>query len=184
MLLILNSQHFFLGRSSPGPFEFRYNRFLLGFFSPVLRTMLCRGFKESAGKRLELKEVDSSAFSKVLELWSGANGYRKSDWNEIQALATVADRFQITEVLTVLEDAMMEKLSVEVCLEMLAMSRGIGTLKRLEAGAWKMATKRFGEVMATAGFVRIEEELLRSLLEVVGVDEVRMDSGRINPAPK
>jgi hypothetical protein len=151
------------GRSSSE--SFRCNSFLLGLFSPVLRPMLCRGFKESSGKSLELKEVDAGAFSKVLDLWCGGNGYQEIELSEMQQLAVVADQFQITEVLAALEDAMMTVLSVDVCVEMLTLSSSIGTMQRLKAVARKMTMERFGDVMATAGFMRIEEESLRSILE-------------------
>jgi hypothetical protein len=155
----------------------------LGLFSPVLRPMLCRGFKESSGKRLELKEVDARAFSTVLELWCGGNEYQGCDWSEMQQLTAVAGRFQITEVLAALEDAMMEKLNAEVCIEMLTWSGGIGNLKRLEAEARKMTLERFSEVMATAGFKRIEEEALRSILEEWRVLKASpIDSGAIGIA--
>ena len=138
--------------------------------------MLCSGFKESSGKRLELKEVDARVFSKVLALWCGENNNQKSDWGEMQQLVAVADQFQIIEVLTALEDAMMEKLSVEVCVEMLTWSSEIGTMRRLEAGAREMMKERFSEVMATAGFTSIDEEVLRSILEDSSVSKVKMNS--------
>jgi hypothetical protein len=144
--------------------------------------MLCRGFRESSEKRLVLRDVDARAFSKVLELWCGANGYQRSNWNEIQELAAVADRFRVTEVLVALENAMMEKLSVEVCMEMLTLSRGIGTLKRLEEDARKMTMDRFSEVVATAGFMRIGEDELQSILEDMGGNEVRIHSGTTETA--
>jgi hypothetical protein len=135
--------------------------------------MLCRGFKESSEKLLELKEVDGRAFSKLLELWCGGNSYHQSEWSELKQLAAVADRFQVTEeVLTALEDAMMKKLSVEVCVETLTWSGGIGALKRLEAKARNMTTKRFSEVVATAAFMRIEEGEVQSILEGWNVDAV------------
>jgi hypothetical protein len=81
--------------------------------------MLCRGFKESSEKRLELKEVDSGAFRYVLELWCGGYDFQELDWDAMQQLACVADRFQISEVVAALEDSMVGTLIVEVCVEML-----------------------------------------------------------------
>ncbi len=66
---------------------------------------------------------------------------------------------------------MMGTLSVEVCVEMLNWNSGIG-LRRLEAGARKMTSERFDEVMATTGFMHMEEETFRSILEERGVNEV------------
>ena len=115
--------------------------------------------------------MDSRAFCNVLELWCGGDDFQELDWDAIQQLACVADRFQISEVVAALEDSMMGTLSVEVCVEMLNWSSVVG-LRRLEAEARKMTSERFDEIMATPGFMNIEEETFRSILEERGVDEV------------
>ena len=135
--------------------------------------MLCRGFKESSDKRLELKEVDSRAFCTVLELWCGGKDCNRhgQDWDAMQQLSILADRFQITDVLAALEESIIEKLSIDVCLEVLAWSSWIG-LKQLEAEARKMMSERFNDFMETDSFLNIEEETLRSILAETRVDEV------------
>jgi hypothetical protein len=88
--------------------------------------------------------------------------------SEVQQLASVADRFQMTEVVAALEIEMIEQLSVEICGEMLTWSRWVG-LKRLEKAARKMAVEQFEDVAATAAFLEIDEEALESLLDDGGL---------------
>ena len=83
---------------------------------------------------------------------------------EVQELASVADRFQITEVISALEEAVLGALSVEACGEVLTWSGGCG-MRRLEAKALKMAAERFEEFARTAGFMRIGWEVLGSMLD-------------------
>ena len=83
---------------------------------------------------------------------------------KVQQLATVADRFQITEVVSALEEAVIENLSLEACGEVLTWSGGCG-MQRLEVEALKMAAERFEEFARTAGFMRIGWEVLGSMLD-------------------
>ena len=83
---------------------------------------------------------------------------------EVQELASVADRFQITEVISALEEAVISKLSLEGCGEVLTWSGGCG-MRRLEAEALKMAAVRFEEFARTAEFMRIGWEVLGSMLD-------------------
>jgi hypothetical protein len=83
---------------------------------------------------------------------------------ELQQLASVADRFQITEVVSLLEESVMGQLSVEACGELLMWSGGCG-MRRLEASALKMAACRFEEFARTVGFMRLGEEALKSVLD-------------------
>ncbi len=83
---------------------------------------------------------------------------------EVQELASVADRFQITEVTSFLEDAVIGQLCLEACGELLMCSGGCG-MRRLEAAALKMAAWRFEEFAGTAGFMRLGEEALSILLD-------------------
>ena len=79
---------------------------------------------------------------KTLDIWCGREDGQEMELCEVQQLAIVADRFQITEVTSLLEEAVMGKLSVEACGEVLMWSGGCGML-RLEAAALKMAACRF-----------------------------------------
>ena len=124
---------------------------------------MCGNFSESKEKKLVLDDVDSRTFIKTLDIWCGRVDGQELELCEVQQLATVADRFQITEVTTLLEEAVMGQLSVEACVEVLMWSGGCGML-RLEAAALKMAAGRFEEFARTTGFMRLGEEALSLLL--------------------
>jgi hypothetical protein len=81
----------------------------------------------------------------------------------VQQLAIVEDRPRITEVTSLLEEALTGPLCLEACGEVLMWSRGRGML-RLEAAALKMAAGRFEEFARTTGFMRLGEEALSLLL--------------------
>ena len=125
--------------------------------------MVCGGFKESAGKKLELHDVDACSFIKVLDLWCGRDIMSRMGLNELRQLAIVADRFQITEVLASLEETMMEQLSFDNCAELLGWSCNLGMLQ-LQAAALRLARSRFEELVGTAGFAIMEEPALECLL--------------------
>jgi WD40 repeat protein len=135
--------------------------------SPVLQKMLCGNFVESAAKRLELEDVDGRAFGIVLGLWCGRES-RELGLSEMKQLGIIADRFQITEVTDVVEEAIIGFLNVGVCAELLSWSNSIG-LKRLEAGAWRLALEQFEEVARTDAFLKIEEETMGYLLDEDGL---------------
>ena len=102
--------------------------------------MLCGSFSESKEKRLRLDDVDMRTFMKTLDIWCGRGDGQELELYEVQQLASVADRFQITEVTSLLEKAVIGKLSVEACGDVLIWSGGCGML-RLEAAALKMAAE-------------------------------------------
>ncbi len=83
---------------------------------------------------------------------------------EVQQLASVADRFQITEIVSSLEEAVMGQLNLDSCGEVLMWSGGCG-MRRLEADAQKIAACRFEEFARTAGFMQLGEEALSILLD-------------------
>jgi hypothetical protein len=128
--------------------------------------MICGGFLESYGKTLNLKEVDGKAFGKVMDMWSGKVDCQSAEmeFGEVEELASVADRFQMTEVISTLEEIVLKNLSMRVCGDVLNWSGELG-LSQLEAAAWKLAKERFEEFAKTEGFVHMEEEILGRLLE-------------------
>ena len=67
--------------------------------------MLCGNFSESRGKKLKLNDVDGNIFVKVLDVWCGREDCQELALAELPLLASVADRFQMTEVTSVLEEA-------------------------------------------------------------------------------
>ncbi len=98
----------------------------------------------------------------------------------MQQLASVADRFQITEVVSSLEEALMGHLSLEACGEVLMWSGGC-RMRHLEAYALKLAACRFEEFTRTTGFMRLGEEALSILLDddrlVARSEEVVWEAG-------
>jgi len=126
--------------------------------------MLCGSFSESKEKRLRLDDVESRAFIKTLDIWCGRADGQEMELHEVQQLASVADRFQITEVTSALEEGVMRQLRLEGCGEVLGWSGGCG-MRRLEAAALKMAAERFEEFARTAGFMRMGGEALGSVLD-------------------
>ena len=73
--------------------------------------MLCGNFIESREKHLKLDDVDGTAFVKALDVWCGRKDCQEVALGEKPLLASVADRFQMTEVTSVLEDALLGKLN-------------------------------------------------------------------------
>jgi hypothetical protein len=125
--------------------------------------MLCGGFSESKSKRLTLDDVDGGIFIKALDVWLGKEDFHL-ELGEVQHLALVADRFQMYDVLSVLEEALIGQLDMEMCGEFLVWSRRFG-MQLLEAAALTMAAKRFEKFVLTAGFMRIGEEELGILID-------------------
>jgi hypothetical protein len=143
---------------------FKGSSFLMCLASPVLHKMLCGSFSERKAQQLKLDDVDGRVFVKVLELWCGRGNGLEISLHEGHQLASVADRFQITEVLSAVEDALMEQLSLDMCGEVVMWSGGCG-MRRLEAQALKLAADRFEEFATTAGFMQMEWEALASVVD-------------------
>ena len=142
----------------------RTSSFLICIASPVLHKMLCGSFSESKSKRLKLNDVDQRAFVQVMDLWCGRKDCLEVELGEVEQLASVADQFQMTEVTSVLEEALMGQLSVELCGDVLMWSGGCG-MRQLEAEARQMAVERFEEFARTAGFIRMGEEELGRVVD-------------------
>ena len=134
----------------------RANKFLLCVSSPVLHKMICGPFSERMAPRLELDDVHGGAYSDVLDLWCGRMGLGDKSLDYIMTLASVADRLEMTEVVSALEEAITGLLSVDVCGDVLMGSMRLG-LGRVEAAARVLALERFEEVAGTEGFMRMDE---------------------------
>ena len=132
-----------------------------------MHKMLCGNFSESTGKKLKLNDVDGNIFVKVLDVWCGREDCQEVALGELPLLASVADRFQMTEVTSVLEEAVMEELSLDMIGDVLVWSGRCG-MQQLEAEALEMAATRFEEFAKTEGFARMEEEALRSYWTTTG----------------
>jgi hypothetical protein len=127
--------------------------------------MICGKFSESKEKHLSIDDVDMEVFVKVLGLWCGymdGKGLpvegQNMELEEIQKLASVADRLQITEVAAALEETIMEHLSVDMCAEMLTWSGMMG-MGRLQDRARRLMAERFTDLTLTPGFMKMEEEM-------------------------
>jgi hypothetical protein len=119
-------------------------------------------------KSIVLKDVDGVIFRKALDVWCGKQDSTELALSEVEELASVANRFQMTDVFSVLEEAVMGHLSIGICGEVLTWSGRIG-LSRLEEVARRLATKRFEELSKTAGFMGMSEEVLGSVLDDDGL---------------
>jgi hypothetical protein len=142
----------------------RANRFLLCMSSPTLHKMICGPFKEGMTTRLELDDVNSMDYSNVLDMWCGKEGLRDKSLDDAMAMASVADRLEMMEVGTTLEDAIIAHLSVHVCGDVLMGSVRLG-LRRVEAAARGLVLERFEEVAGTEGFMRMDKGAVGSLLD-------------------
>jgi hypothetical protein len=140
----------------------------LSMASPVLHKMLFGDFREGAGRRLELEDVDGRVFGEVLDLWCEKEVRGDNVLVEVVMMASVADRLQVAEVASALEDAIMGEIRMGTCAEVLERSRRLG-LRRVEEAAWGMAVERFEEVCGTAGFMGLEQETVGRFLEDDGL---------------
>ena len=144
------------------------NSFLLSMASPVLHRMICGAFSEGMTRRVSLEEVDGKSFEEVLNLWCGKDCSNDKELNDVIVMASVADRLQMVEVVSALENAIIGQLCAGICAEVLLSSMQLG-LRHVEAAAWGMAVDRFDEVSATEGFKGLDEETMGRLLEEDGL---------------
>ncbi len=64
---------------------------------------------------LTLNGVDERVFVKALEVWCGKGGCHELGMGEVQQLASVADQFQMTEVVSAAEETLLQHLRVDMC---------------------------------------------------------------------
>ena len=142
--------------------KLRASSFLLSLCSPVLHRMLCGSFVECNAKKLNIYDVDIVTFGKALDLWCGTLSAEMA-LDEMRELESVADRFQMTEVSSALDESVSNHLSVGICIDVLSWSGGLG-LRQSEREALRLATERFNELAQTEGFMQMGEEILGMLL--------------------
>ncbi len=120
---------------------------------------------ESNCKKLKLDDVDGAAFRKAFNIWcSKEHCCTEIELDEIRELASVADQFQMTEVILALDETVVQHLEMRMCGEVLCWSGERG-LKQAETAARKLATERFEDLTNTDGFMRMGEEVLGRLLD-------------------
>ncbi len=144
------------------------NSFLLSLCSPVLQNMVLEKVSNKKEKRLDLLDVDGTTFGKALDLWCGREFDHEVDLQEVRQLASVANRFQMTDVVAAIEETIIPQLCVGVCGEVLSWSGDTG-LKQLEEAAMRLAAERFEEFVRTESFLSIDEKVLGSLLDDDGL---------------
>jgi hypothetical protein len=147
------------------------NSFLLCMCSPVLYKLLYGGFiEETSQKKLKLEDVDGESFSMALDIWCGKEISVEIGLEEIRKLASVADRFAMTEVVSMLDETaighleVMGHLDISMCGELLGWSSKLG-LRQSEKIALRLASERFEELVTTQGFMQMDEEALGKLLD-------------------
>jgi hypothetical protein len=140
------------------------NRFLLCVSSPMLHKMISGSFQEGTAPHLALEDVDASVYSDVMDLWNGSTEPKRlmdKSLDAVMTMASVADRLLMTDVVMVLEEAIISQLSVSSCVDVLISSVRLG-LGCVEAAVRRLTLDRFEEVLAAAsgGFMRMGEEVL------------------------
>jgi hypothetical protein len=123
---------------------------------------VCGHFSESGSRRVELDDVDPVWFQHMLDLWCGRDGVEVNSVRQPMRTAGVAELFQVEEVVSALEDALVGQLSVETCAEVLMGGERPG-LRRAEAAAEELALARFEEVAGTE--LKLDTETLENRLQ-------------------
>jgi hypothetical protein len=145
----------------------RANSFLLSMCSPVLHKMLCGNFIESSGRKLAFKDVDGTSFARAMDMWCGKK--TEIGLDGARELASVADRLQMTELVSALDEMVMNHLQQQevVNRDVLNLLDWCGEhgLSQSEEAARNLATERFEELAKTEDFVRIGEDALARLLD-------------------
>ena len=133
--------------------------------SPVLYRMMCGGFSESSRwMKIKLQDVNAAAFVQVLDIWCGYEICAEMELKDVKELVSVADRFQINDVISSLEASILGKLTLNLCADVMTWSSELG-LRQLEAAARELATERFEQLVKTDSFTDIDEQALEGLLE-------------------
>jgi hypothetical protein len=153
------------------------NGFLLSMISPYFYGMVCGSFAEGLNRRLELGQVESGFFTKLIELTCSGHT-TVSRVCEVVELARLADHYQMDEVSSALEDEAVRLLTVETCAELFTSGMKSG-LSCIVEECKKLALTEFEAVANSAGFLRMGEEVLKILLEsdslVVSSEETLLD---------
>ena len=135
------------------------NAFLLCLASPVLHKMICGTFSEAKSRQLVIVDVDGEMFVTILHIWSGKGSMEGRSLEESIELAGVADRFQMKEVETEIEDSIVQKLNVKTCVDILVRSRSSG-LSRIGSEARKFIASHFEAIASTENYSNLDEDEL------------------------
>jgi hypothetical protein len=143
--------------------------------SPVWRAKLCGEIGADKGKLLCLDEEDATLFTKVVALGNGATVTIGEGLEELIEIVRMVDRYQVEAIQDDMEDALLDRLTVEWCGRILTIS-GSG-LVRLEKASRELALREFDDFAECQGFMDVSEEVLGSLLDddaLVTESQVRM----------
>jgi hypothetical protein len=110
------------------------------------------------------KDVDGPAFGKAFDIGAVRQVFRQRGALEVRELASLVDRFQMTEVTSALDQTVMLNFDLIMVGEVLGWS-GMFGLRRSEEAARRLANERFEELAKAEGFMRMSEEALGKLLD-------------------
>ena len=138
--------------------------------SPVWRAKLCRGdlFEAGSSRTLLLGNNERNTFHLAVALGCGEEVSVEGGLAGLMALGQLADTYGMEGVCAAVEDAAIERLSVDACADLLSLAQATG-LRRVEAACRALATRRFEAVSATAGFGNLDSATLAELLEDDGL---------------
>jgi hypothetical protein len=137
------------------------NSFLLSMVSPVWRTNLCGELGTDKPWALDMSEEDASVFLQVVALGCGKTVVVAKGLDSLEGLIEIlgmADRYQVKAILGDLEEAVMDRLTVQGCWLILTMVCGSG-LVRLERASRKLALREFDQFAECVGFMGVSESL-------------------------
>jgi hypothetical protein len=132
------------------------------------RAKLCGEIGNNEGKLLNLDEEDEVIFSKFVALGCGESVTIGRGLEELVGLGRMADLYRMEAILSDVEEAVLNRLTMESCGLILTMTCGSG-LVRLETESRNLALRKFDRFAECAGFLRVSEEALGSLLDDDGL---------------
>ena len=143
--------------------KFRVSAFLLCLVSPVLHKLLCGQFKERASKEIELLETEALEFQLMIDLACGHEIKDNGHASTLIKVAELADRYELIEVVSMLDDLLPERVTTEMCAEVLG--KGPVGLHRVSETAQQIALMNFETWAKTEGFLKTGPKELATLLE-------------------
>ena len=125
--------------------------------SPVWRAKLCGEFGTDKRWALDMGEEDASIFLQAVALGCGKTVVVAKGLEGLIEILEVADRSQVEAIQGEVEEAVMDRLTVEGCGRILMTACGSG-LVRLERASRKLALREFDQFAECAGFMDVSEE--------------------------
>ena len=129
--------------------------------SPVLHKMITGEFKEAAERRLELDEADERTLRQAAELACGHES--DMDITAMLQLGIFADRYEMVEVMTMVEEAILQSVTKDTCGDVLYWTGG-AQLLRVVSAARRLALGQFDTLRRSGIFTKLSEDMLCDLL--------------------